>query len=92
MTKKQDFVKVDGTHATVTLSRPANVDGADVAVLRMREPTARDMEDFGTTTGSDATREIATFANLCEVSPDTIRALPLRDYARLQVAFGLFTD
>ena len=37
--------------------------------------------------GRDSAKEIAMFANLCEVSPDDIKRLTLRDYKKLQVAF-----
>ncbi|MBO8044475.1 phage tail assembly protein, partial [Pseudomonas aeruginosa] len=30
-------------------------------------------------------------ANLCEIPPDDLRKLPLRDYARLQSGVALFT-
>ena len=42
--------------------------------------------------GSDAAREIQTFANLCEQAPDDIRRLPLKDYKRLQAAYVNFID
>ena len=92
MKPNTEHVRIEGAAAIVTLSRPIVVDGAERAALTMREPTARDMESFGAIAGTDATREITTFANLCEVPADAIRSLPLRDYARLQAAFGLFTD
>lgn len=42
--------------------------------------------------GSDATREITAFANLCGLAPDDIRKLPMRDYGRLQRAYTAFLD
>lgn len=90
-TKNPHISEGDG-FTDVTLSREADVDGAKTKVMRMREPTAADMEGFHGAKGSEASREILVFANLCEVSPDTVRKLPLRDYQRLQVAFQGFTD
>ena len=87
-----DYVKEGNGHSDITLSRPATIAGAPVTTLRMREPTVADMEAFQNSSDSESTREIATFANLCEVSPDDIRALPFKDYTRLQAAFALFTS
>lgn len=78
--------------ADITLSRAAKFNGIEQGVVRMREPTVADMEAFQEAKEGEATREINTFANLCEVSPADIRGLPMRDYARLQAAFALFTS
>lgn len=86
-----DFVKEGNGYADITLSRAIKLNGAEVAVLRMREPTVRDVETFQDAKGNEATREIVSFANLCEITPDEVRSLPMRDYARVQAAFALFT-
>lgn len=93
MKKSPDYLKLNEQtgHIDITLARPLNVDGANVKVLRMREPTVADQEVAVDAAGSDASREIAMFANLCEVSPDQIRKMALRDYKRLQEAFVNFT-
>jgi len=89
--KPIDYVKEGSGYADITLSRSMKISGNDVSVLRMREPTVRDIEAFQDAKDNEATREIATFANLCMVTPDELRTLPMRDYARLQAAFTLFT-
>lgn len=66
--------------------------GLKSAVIRMRETTAGDMETFHNAKGSEATREMQTFANLCDLTPEDVRKLPLRDYKRLQEAFAVFTS
>lgn len=78
--------------AEITLSRPASIEGSEHAVLRLREPTVEDMATFQDDKGSEAAREISMLANLCELPPAAIRSLPIRDYARLQAAFALFTN
>lgn len=78
--------------AEITLTKPRNVEGTDTAVVRMREPTVADMERFQDDKGTDAQREVRMIANLCEISPDTLRSFPLRDYARLQAGFAVFTS
>jgi hypothetical protein len=39
---------------------------------------------------SDARREMHLFANLCELSPDDITKLRMKDYGKLQKAFSDF--
>ncbi|MFX9003823.1 phage tail assembly protein [Acinetobacter baumannii] len=41
---------------------------------------------------SDAEQEITMFVNLCEVAPDFIKKLGLKDYKRIQGAYRLFTE
>lgn len=86
-----DYVVERDGFAEVTLSRPAKINGVETAVLKLREPTAGDLERFQESKGSDARREVEAFANLCEASPDDIRNLPVRDYSRLQAGYALFT-
>lgn len=90
-TPSSPFVTEGNGYADITLSRPASIAGASTTVLRMREPIARDIESYQDSRETEGAREIAIFANLCEVTTDEIRNLPLRDYNRLQTAFALFT-
>lgn len=91
--KVNEHIKDNGNGSVaITLSRPADVEGAKVSVLTMREPTVNDQLVSEERQGSAAIKEIGLFADLCMVSPDTIRALPMRDYARLQTAYGFFID
>jgi len=85
--KPEDFVKHEDGHAVITLSRAINVGGAPVVALRMREPLVRDQLAMNATNGTDLEREISLFANLCEVTPDQLKALPVRDYNRLVAAY-----
>lgn len=78
--------------ATITLSRKARANGVEVDTLKMREPMVEDQERAQESTGKGSAVEIELFANLCQVSPDDIRKLPLRDYKRLQSAYTLFTS
>ncbi|WP_324617448.1 phage tail assembly protein [Microvirga alba] len=71
----------------VELTRPMEIDGAQVKKLRMREPTVGDQLASEEFKGGEAAKEIAMLANLCEVSPDDIKRLTLKDYKRLQGAF-----
>jgi len=75
-----DFVDVD-------LSRAIEIDGAKVKTLRMREPTVADQLAADELKGSDAAKELMTIANLCQITPDDLKKLGLRDYKKLQEAF-----
>lgn len=87
-TPTDTVIERDG-FAEITLTRPRQVNGMETAVLRMREPTVEDMERYQDDKGSDAQREVRMIANLCEISPEDVRKMPLRDYARLQAGVAL---
>lgn len=91
-TKTPDYIKQGEGFTDITLSRAATLNGTKTTVLRMREPTVGDSEAASEMTGSDATREIFAFANLCGVTPNDLRALPLKDFRRIQTAYLGFTD
>jgi hypothetical protein len=89
--KKHPHLAEGNGFIDITLAKPTKVNGADQSALRMREPTVADMELHQDGVGSEAAKEVAMFANLCEVAPADIRAMSLRNYKRLQDAFALFT-
>ena len=78
----------------ISLAKPLDIDGAKVSEIVMREPTVQDhlaaeMQAKGM---GSAMQEITMFANLCNVSPEQIKTITLRNYGRVQEAFKLFTD
>jgi len=77
----------DDGSVTVTLSRPIQINGASISALTMREPTVQDHLAAEGTKGSDLTKEVTMFANLCTIAPDDIKILPHRDYMRLTAAY-----
>lgn len=79
--------KNDKGYVDIELARPMSIDGAQVKVLRMREPTVADQLASEEMAGSNSAKEIAMLANLCEVAPDDIKRLTMKDYKKLQVAF-----
>lgn len=93
MSKTPDYLtqNADGS-VTVTLSKPLDMDGAKVAVLKLREPTVDDLLRSSASGGTDAEREVSQIADLAEVTPADIRKLSVRDYQRIQRAYALFTD
>ena len=92
MDKTPEWLEYSEGHVDITLSRPLEIDGAKVPVLRMREPTVADQRASAKVKGGDDAQEIAQLANLCEVTPADIDRLPLRDYKRLTTAFLGFID
>lgn len=84
------IVEEDG-YAVITLFKPATVNGQKVSVLRMREPTVGDGKAIANGRGTEADKNIAAIANLCEITPKEVEALTLRNMARVQEAFELFT-
>lgn len=90
MAKK--VVPADAGYVDIELSRPIEIDGAQVSVLRMREPTVADQLLFNEMKGSEGSRDVVLVANLCEVSPDDIKRLALRDYIKAQKAFAGFIE
>lgn len=88
MAKKTEFQD----HIDVKLGRPLTIDGTDVTTLRMREPTVQDQLTASEIKGGPAQQEITMIANLCEISLDDVKRLPLRDYKKLQEAFLGFTE
>lgn len=91
MEKKKFLNFVDGG-VDVELFTGISISGVKTKTVRMREPTVADQESAAAIQGNDATREIVTFANLCQVTPDEIRALTMRDYKRLQEGYLAFID
>lgn len=74
-------------YVDIELSRPIEIDGVQVTTLRMREPTVGDQLLVGDMKNlTEATREVTFAANLCEVSPDDMKKLTLRDYRGVQKA------
>ena len=91
--KQPEWLKYnDDGSADITLSRPCEFSGVKQSVVRMREPTVGDQEVVSNMSGSDAEREIMAFANLCELVPDDLRKMPLRDFMRMQTAYRGFID
>ena len=82
--------KTDTGSVDIALSKPINIAGAAVSALRMREPTVADQLAMDKGGGSDADKELGLIANLCQLAPQDLHQLTLRDYKRVQAAFASF--
>lgn len=78
---------LDSGFIDIALNRPLDVDGTKVTALRMREPTVADQLAMDEYKGGDVAKELFTLANLCQVTPDDLKKLTLKDYKKVQNAF-----
>lgn len=76
---------------TVKLQYPVTLDGNVHDELTLRRPKVRDLM-VAEKQKNDAEREMTLLSNLCEVSPELIQNLDLKDYAQLQKAYQGFLD
>lgn len=94
MTDTPEWLSYDDEgNATVALAgKGMTIDGTKVAAVTMREPTVQDQLASDTAKGAEAAKELTLMANLCDVAPDDLKGLSLRNYKRLQVALVGFID
>ena len=85
------IVEHDG-FAVIELHRPATFGGQKQTHVTMREPCVGDMKRVQNHKGGEADKEIFAIANLCEITPEEVEKLTLRNMSRVQAAFALFTD
>ena len=77
---------------SITLQYPIEVDGVEYTELNMRRLKVRDQLAAKKVKGDDAVQEVHLFANLCEVKPDVIEALDIKDYRAIQEVFRTFLE
>lgn len=92
MSKIPDYLQINEGNIVVTLHSGVTIDGAKIKTLTMREPLVQDTLAVSAISGNEAEKELGYFANLCSVAPDDLKTMTMRDYTRLQTAFGNFTD
>lgn len=90
--KLPEYLRETDAGIEITFNNPAEIAGAKVSKLVMREPTVRDMEIAQSGAGSDAAKEVQLLANLLGLGADDVRGLTLRNHKRVQEAFANFTD
>ena len=76
----------------IKLKHGITISGANVKTVTMRAPTVADTLAAEKLGGSDAEKELAIFANLCELSPADLQGMLLSDYKKLQEAWRGFFD
>lgn len=79
-------------HVDIKLKHGITIAGAKVQSIRMRAPTVADTLAADKMGGSSAEKELAIFANLCELAPQDLQGMLLSDYKLLQEAWASFFD
>lgn len=87
-----DYLEEADGFVTIKLLREIEVDGAKTKVVQMREPTVADQLRIEKMKGSDAEKEVNMIADLCQLAPDDIKKIGLRDYKRISSGLGIFLD
>lgn len=83
-----EWLEVDNEGATVTLSRPAEMNGVKQNKLHLRLPTVADLRAAKKQhKDDDEAQEIFLFASLAQCGPGDIERLIVRDYTRVQTAY-----
>ena len=82
------LVRTDGSVSIDYSDIPAKIDGGSVLELVMREPRVQDQLSVEGKSAMKA--EVAIFANLCDLPPEAIAGLSLKQYGRLQEAYASF--
>lgn len=88
---EEPFTENPDGSVTVHLRSERTLDGEARKDIVLREPTAGDFVDADNGQRSQAQQEIFILSNLAELTPDAIRGLPMKDYARLQLALGFMS-
>jgi hypothetical protein len=91
--KSAEYLAESEGYIDITLAKPADIDGASLSVLRMREPLVDDQLSAQDAAGDRAAMyEITLMANLLEISVESLRKMTSRNYRRVTEAYGRFTD
>lgn len=75
---------------TVELDFPIDVDGKQVAQLKMRRPVVKDMRMSAAKAKTEEEKELALVADLAGIPPTSLDAMDWADYQKLQEAFADF--
>jgi hypothetical protein len=88
--KLPSWLTVEADTATITLTRPSDVNGVKVDQLTLRAPTLREVRASDSIGGGDAVLcEVTLFASLADAGTADIDGLKLTDYARVQSGYSL---
>lgn len=89
MKKLPSWLTVETDIATITLTRPSDVNGVKVDQLTLRAPTLREVRASDAIGGDDAVLcEVTLFASLADAGTADIDGLKLTDYARVQSGYS----
>ncbi len=78
------------TVTEIKLDYSVESNGMGLDVLSLRRPRIGDLLKGEKADGSDAAKEVALFARLCDVEINVIESLDMSDYLKLQEAYQGF--
>lgn len=82
------YIKLEADRVTVTLTKPAELNGITQDQITLRAPTVRDVRNSSKVAdGDEEERELNLFASLAEVGVKDLDALTYKDYTRLQSGY-----
>lgn len=82
------WLKLSAESATITLSKPSQINGVTVDTLIIRSPTVREVRAADRASDNDdEQRELMLFAGLCDAGQQDLEGLKLVDYHRLQAGY-----
>lgn len=85
---RSEYITATDDGVRIRLRKPIKDNGGVLVThLDMREPTVADQLVVAKAKGVDAEKELVMIANLCELSPDTLKSLTMFDYVTVQQAF-----
>ena len=78
------YIKLEADRVTVTLTKPAELNGVTQDQIPLRAPTVRDIRNSTQASGGDdEQRELNLFASLAEVGVKDLEGLAYKDYNRV---------
>ena len=75
---------------TIELDYPIELNGETISELHMRRPKVKDQMRISKQATSDEEKELKMFVDLCEVAPEVIEELDLKDYLKVQKEYTDF--
>lgn len=82
------YITLTADGATITLTKPATLNGIERDTITLRAPTVREMRAAQQNGNSDEDREINLFATLAEVGVKDLDGLMYKDYNRISTAYN----
>lgn len=83
------YLKLTAENVTITLTKPAEMNGIKLDTITLRAPTVRDIRVSTQTGGDDdEQRELNLFASLAEVSVKDLEGLTYKDYNRVAAGYS----
>ncbi|MCF7936837.1 MAG: phage tail assembly protein [Synergistales bacterium] len=74
----------------IKLDHPLTIDGKTVESLTLRRPKVKDQRNAEKAAADPGGQELALFGALTGINPEDLEELDMKDYGKLQEAYGDF--